>query len=198
MIKREEMTSLSSLSQEVDDTFAINPKDLLPQGLLTSKDTVSGATPLRQPVLDSDSLDAMLSPPRPPLRRTTPIAPRKNPATYQRVSVSPSTETEPMLKELDLEVERVQTLTALPNVSVMELQNPISRRITPRRILCTPVESVHLRNALFANAETSQLYIGIGDPLEPVRRDLRQRRAQMRTGSPPPTSGGMDTMEYPI
>ena len=103
-----------------------------------------------------------------------------------------------MLRELDLEVERVQTLSVLPNVSVMELQNPTSRRITPRLILCTPVESVHLRNALFANAETSQLYIGIGDPLEPVRQDLRLRKAQMRTGSLPHTSGGMDTMEYPM
>jgi hypothetical protein len=198
MIKNEEMDSLSSLSQEAGDTFVINPRNLLPQGLLTSKDTVSGATLSRQPGLDSDCLDAMLSPPRPVLKRTTPTAPKKNLATYPRVSVSPSTETDPMLKELDLEVERVQTLTALPNVSVMELQNPISRRITPRRILCTPVESVHLRNALFANAETSQLYIGIGDPLEPVRHDLRQRRAQMRTGSLPHTSGGMDTMEYPM
>lgn len=132
------------------------------------------------------------------LTPTSPIARNSNPETETVVSALSNTEIDQAVKELDLVAERVQTLQTLPNVCVMERPRGKSRRITPRRILCTPVESVHLRNSTFVNAPLSQLYIGIGDPLEPERQELRAKRAQMRTGSRPPTSGGMDTTEYPM
>jgi len=171
-----------------------NQSELHLPGLDIFRDTSSFATPERMP--ESEYYSAHNFPCKSPAEtcsQTSPTVPRKIPETEELTSVLSSLEIETLPLAPVLARDRVQILSSLENDFEMELPKPISRSITHRRILCTPVESAVLRNSRFHVAETHQLFIGIGDPLELERHDLRLKRAQMPTGRVHPTPGGMDT-----
>ncbi len=99
----------------------------------------------------------------------------------------------------------VQTLNELPKLFVVEQPSDKSPSIFHGNIYFTPVESKHIPEFCLAG-ETRlklQLCVGFADPRVPARvvqrmNSLMTEKENMPTSRAVNTSGGMDTMEYPM
>lgn len=96
--------------------------------------------------------------------------------------------------------EHEQILRELPRLLAVELPYMTSQSVIQRRLSSIPVVSPHFPRYSLINGRLTklQLYIGVMEEPEPESRDGAMSRLQTPIGKMPPTTGGMDMMEYPM